>query len=120
MYRVQVNNESWRRHADQIRVRKAELTADTPYPNDEDFEIQESQSEQVVEYNLPAADASPIAMPTEESNSRSPVVQEQQASELVQVPVVSRSPKRIHVPPDRYIEQCRQIITLNSVKEGEV
>ena len=69
MYRVQVNNESWRRHADQIRVRKAELTADptADYSNDDDFEIQKSQ---VVERNLPAADTSPIAMPTEESNSK--------------------------------------------------
>ena len=106
MYRVQLNNENWKRHADQIRVRKAKLAAypTADYWNDEDFEIQESQLEQVVECNLPAADASPIAMQTEESNSRSPVVQEQQ--ELVQVPVVSRYPKRIHVPPDRFIEEC--------------
>jgi len=72
MYRVQVNNESWKRHADQMRVRKAELTADpmADYSNDDDFEIQKSQSEQVVERNLPGADTSPIAMPTEESNSK--------------------------------------------------
>ena len=53
------------------------LTADpaaADYSNDEDNEIQESQSEQAVECNLPAADASPIEMLTEESNSRSPVV----------------------------------------------
>ena len=53
------------------------LTADPAaagYSNDEDNEIQELQSEQAVERNLPAADASPIEMLTEKSNSRSPVV----------------------------------------------
>ena len=106
MYRVQVNNESWRRHADQIRVRKAKQTANetADYSSDEDFE---SQPEQVVEQDdLPAVNASPIATPTEESNVRSPVARDRLASELVQEPVVSRYPRRTHVPPDHWIEHC--------------
>ena len=68
MYQVQVNNESWRRHADQIRVRKVEQTANetADYSSDKDLE---PQPEQVVERD----DASPIATPSEESNVRSPV-----------------------------------------------
>ena len=76
-----------------------------PVTNDEDFELLELQSEQFVERNLPAADTSPIVMPTEDSNSRSPVVGEQQASELVQVPQLCHNTQRELT--------SRQIVILN-------
>ena len=109
MYRVQVNNESWRRHADQIRMREVVTTEQTDEAADysSDEEIQEIQSEQVVEYDLSAVDnPSSVSMPTEESQSRTPVAQDQSASELVQVPIEPRYPRRTHVPPDRWIEKC--------------
>ena len=59
----------------------------------------------LVERNLPATDTSPIVMPTEDSNSRSPVVGEQQASELVQVPQLCHNTQRELV--------SRQIVILN-------
>jgi len=88
MYRVQVKNESWKRHADQILVRKTELIESADYSSEDiSDEVQEAESEQVAERDQPAVDNFPFSTPTKESHSRSPVARDQSSSELVQVPV---------------------------------
>ena len=96
MYRVQVNDQTWRRHADQLRSKKDfdmnVSKVEAPMEDDRTIEIPRT----IPESDVPRSNQTltPISMTNREEDN----------SELVTV--ASRYPKRTHKPPDRLIEQC--------------
>ena len=92
MYRVQVNDKTWRTHADQSRPKSnCEMSSEGEAQMEDDSMIEIPGT--ITETEAPRSHQIPTPKSTANHNS-----------ELVTV--TSRYPKRNHRPPDRYIEQC--------------
>ena len=95
MYRVQVNDKTWRRHADQLRPKSnSDMTTEVEAPMESDSTIE--MPGPIIETEVPGSHQPPTPISTANN--------ERDNSELVTV--TSRYPQRNHRPPDRYIEHC--------------
>ena len=95
MYRVQVNDKTWRRHADQLRPKSnSDMSTEVEAPMESDSTIEIPGPIMETEVLGSHQPPTPISTATNERDN----------SELVIV--TSRYPQRNHRPPDRYIEHC--------------
>ena len=100
MYRVQVGEQIWRRHADQLRAREEMDTAVTKKGNQiEDHDINWPDSAMDATESANSFGTEPVH---NSSNSSSTSQRGPQDSDEG----ISRYPKRTHKPPDHLIEQC--------------